>query len=227
MLDTLRAYPKLTRVAHLKLAVLLSGSGRTLQNFIDLIARGELDAEIVGVVSSKPGVRGITRAEEAGIPVAVVARRETRDVDAYSAKVTEAVRDFGPVDLVVLAGFLSLWRPPAELAGRVMNIHPALLPSFGGKGYYGDRVHRAVIDAGVRWSGCTVHFVDDRYDSGPIILQRVVPVHFDDDPSALADRVFAEELSAYPEAIRLFADGRLRIDGRRVEVRAEPSDPSA
>ncbi len=117
-----------------------------------------------------------------------------------------------------MAGFLQFYRVPDRLKGKVMNIHPALLPSFGGKGYYGDRVHRAVLEYGCKVSGCTVHFADNEYDNGPIIVQKTVPVREDDDHDTLGDRVFEKELEAYPEAINLFAEGRLRIEGRRVRI---------
>jgi phosphoribosylglycinamide formyltransferase 1 len=121
--------------------------------------------------------------------------------------------------LVCLAGFLQLLPIADDFLGRVMNVHPALLPAFGGKGYHGLRVHEAALEAGVKVSGCTVHFADNEYDHGPIILQRVVPVEEDDTPESLQARVFAQECEAYPEAITLFAQGRLRIEGRRVRVR--------
>ncbi|MCZ6873844.1 MAG: formyltransferase family protein, partial [bacterium] len=127
------------------------------------------------------------------------------------------------IDLVVLAGFLSLYRPAAHLVGRVMNIHPALLPAFGGKGLYGDRVHRAVIESGVKVSGCTVHFADEQYDQGPIILQKTVPVEDDDSVETLAARVFTAECEIYPKAIQLYAENRLEIKNRRVSIR--PSTP--
>ncbi len=205
----------------LRLGVLISGSGRTLQNFIDLSAAGELKADVVQVVSTKAEVYGVERARNAGIPAAVVRPHDYGGAEPFSAAVTEHLRG-ADVELVALAGFLSLYSFPEQYAGRVMNIHPALLPAFGGKGFYGERVHRAVLDYGCKVSGCTVHFADRRYDKGPIIVQKVVPVHEDDDPHALADRVFDRELEAYPEAINLFAEGRLRIEGRRVRVLPRP-----
>lgn len=131
------------------------------------------------------------------------------------------VKHFGssPVDLVVLAGFLHLFVFPPKYRGRVMNIHPALLPNFGGAGFYGNRVHEEVIRSGVKETGCTVHFCDGRYDHGPIILQRRIPVRPDDTVETLSKRVFQEECDAYPEAIRLFAEGRIKIEGDRVIIR--------
>lgn len=200
----------------LKTAVFLSGSGRTLQNLLDL---PDLPIQIALVVSSDPDAYGLTRARERGIPTKVEERKAFDSHAAYSQALFKACRDQG-CELVLLAGFLKLLRPiPEDFQGKVLNIHPALIPAFCGKGYYGERVHRAVIESGVKVTGCTVHFVDDQYDHGPIVLQRVVEVLEDDDPHTLADRVFEAELQAYPEAIRLFAAGRLEIDGRKVRVR--------
>lgn len=202
----------------IKLAVLASGSGRTLQNFIDLIAEGRLNAQINLVIASRPKILALERAANAGIPNFVVDRREIADADAFSRQIFSLCDD-ARVDLVCLAGWLSLLAVPERYNGRIMNIHPALLPAFGGKGMYGDRVHQAVLDYGCKVSGCTVHFVDANYDEGPIILQRVCPVLEEDDAHALAARVFEEEKIAYPEAIRLYQQGRLSIEGRRVRIR--------
>jgi formyltetrahydrofolate-dependent phosphoribosylglycinamide formyltransferase len=201
----------------LRIAVLLSGGGRTLQNLIDLRAAGELAIEISVVIGSKEGLFGLVRAKEAGIPTAVVERKVLGSLKDFSERVF-GLCDEARADLVVLAGWLSLLNVPDRYLGRAMNIHPALLPSFGGHGMYGHRVHEAVIAHGCKVSGCTVHFLDNTYDTGPIILQRVCPVLDDDTPDTLARRVFEEELAAYPEAIRLFAGVRLRIEGRRVRV---------
>lgn len=188
----------------LKLAVLISGSGRTLQNFVDEIAAGRLDATISVVVASAPGIAGIDRARSAGIPVAVVERKAHPGLAAFSDAVTAAVEPHAP-DLVLLAGFLHLWRFPASFEGRVLNIHPALLPAFGGKGMYGHRVHEAVLASGAKESGCTVHLADHEYDRGRILVQRRVPVLPDDTPDTLAARVFEQECLAYPEAVRQMA----------------------
>ena len=199
----------------LRIAVLLSGGGRTLQNFIDLRAMGELPIDIPIVIGSKEGLYGLTRATDAGISTAVVERRGFRSLEDFSARVF-ALCDDAKADLVLLAGWLSLLNLPGRYLGRAMNIHPALLPSFGGRGMYGHFVHEAVIAHGCKVSGCTVHFLDNAYDTGPIVLQRTCPVLDDDTPDTLARRVFEQETIAYPEAIRLFAEGRLRIEGRRV-----------
>lgn len=203
-----------------RLAVLLSGGGTTLQNLIDRIADGRLRAAIEVVVASRADAFGLERARRAGIPAVAVPRRDYADVGAFNDAL-HGVLDGHPIDLVVLAGFLS----PFELRGRyrhrVLNIHPSLLPAFGGKGFYGERVHRAAIEAGVKVSGCTVHLADDEYDRGPIVLQGVVAVEDDDTPETLAARVHAVENEIYPEAIRLWASGEFEVAGRRV-VRRRP-----
>ncbi|MFA5794263.1 MAG: phosphoribosylglycinamide formyltransferase [Candidatus Brocadiia bacterium] len=199
----------------IKLAVLLSGSGRTLQNFIDLAAQKKLDAEITAVISSKEGAYGIERAKKHGIPAYIVPRKNYKSDDEFSLAVSQILHKHKP-DLIVLAGLIHFYKIPPEYSLRAMNIHPALLPAFGGKGYYGEKVHQAVIKYGVKFSGCTVHFVDNVYDHGPIIIQRVVPVLDDDTPETLADRVFKEECIAYPEAINLYARGKIKVVNNRV-----------
>jgi formyltetrahydrofolate-dependent phosphoribosylglycinamide formyltransferase len=213
------------RPAPLRIAVLLSGSGRTLQNLLDLRAAGQLDIDVSLVIASRPGLAGSERAAKAGLGHCVIDRRGSADVHEFSRAVF-ARCDAARVDLICLAGWLSLLIIPPHYAGRIMNIHPSLLPSFGGRGMYGRRVHQAVLDAGCKISGCTVHFVDATYDTGPIILQRVCPVLDTDTADDLAHRVFEEEKLAYPEALRLFQQGRLRIDGRRVRVEARAPVPS-
>lgn len=207
-------------VARPRLAVLLSGSGTTLQNFIDRIGDGRLAAEIAVVIASREDAYGAERARRAGLPVATIARRSFADVDAFNdALHAELARhDF---DLVLLAGFLSPLQLRGQLNGRVLNIHPSLLPAFGGRGFYGEKVHQAVLEAGVKVSGCTVHFADDEYDRGPILLQGTVPVLDDDTSATLAARVHTIENELYPEAVRLWASGRVRIDGRRVYLSPE------
>lgn len=201
----------------IRLAVLLSGSGTTLQNLLDRIADGRLAAAIAVVVSNHADVRGLWRAEQAGIPTAVVRRVDHASVEEFSERIFEHVRKHR-AGLVCLAGFLQLVRVPEDFLGRVMNIHPALIPAFCGKGFYGHHVHEAVLASGVKITGCTVHFADNEYDRGPVILQRAVPVMDNDTPETLAARVFEQECEAYPEAIRLFAEDRLKIEGRRVRV---------
>ena len=201
----------------INLAVLISGGGTTLANLIDHVVAGKLDARISQVIASRPGIGGIEKAQRAGVGVEVVQRSNFETSEAYSNGVFGSCARAG-VDLICLGGWLSMICIPREWRGRVMNIHPALLPSFGGKGMYGRHVHEAVLAHGCKVSGCTVHFVDEDYDNGPIILQRVCPVMEDDTAETLAHRVFEEEKIAYPQAIRLFAGGKLRIEGRRVRV---------
>jgi formyltetrahydrofolate-dependent phosphoribosylglycinamide formyltransferase len=195
--------------------VLISGGGTTLVNFVRAIRAGELNAEIPLVIASRADCGGIERARAAGLTCEVVARAECAGVEEFSNRIFGRLRD-ARVDLVTLAGFLSLVRIPDDFRHRVMNIHPALIPAFCGKGYHGAAVHEAALARGVKVSGCTVHFADNEYDHGPIILQRCVPVRDDDTPDTLAARVFEEECRAYPEAIRLFAEGRLTVVERRV-----------
>jgi phosphoribosylglycinamide formyltransferase-1 len=191
----------------LRLAVLLSGSGRTLDNLLEWISAGRLAASVATVVSSRGDVRGVQIAKRAGIPVTVLppAGRPLAD---WSREIFATCRAEQP-DLVVMAGFLHLVEIPADFTGRVINIHPALLPAFGGKGFHGMHVHRAVIDRGCTVSGCTVHLVDNEYDHGRILLQKTVPVLRDDSPESLAARVFAAECDALPEAINRIASGDL------------------
>lgn len=200
-----------------RLAVFISGGGLTLQNLLDRAAAGSLPVEIAVVVASRTDAGGIERAHRAGVPALVVARKEYPDIESFNDALHAAIEPFA-VDLVVLAGFLSLFQPRARYSGRVMNVHPALIPAFCGKGFYGDAVHRAALDAGVRVSGCTVHFADDQYDHGPIILQQVVPVLDDDTVETLAARVQELERELYPEAIKLWGEGRLSVEGRRVRI---------
>lgn len=210
--------------SRLRVAFFLSGSGTTLENILHHADAGQLPIEIVVVLSDRPGTRGIERARARGISTVVVDRSGWRDQAAFDAAVADAIRPHAP-DLVVMGGFLRLWHVPPEWRGRVLNVHPSLLPAFGGKGFYGEHVHRAVIDAGVRVTGCTVHFVDDEYDHGPIVAQAAVLVEDADTPTTLAHRVQEGERRIYPACIRLFAEGRLQIEGRRVRVLPPPPAP--
>lgn len=199
----------------IRLAVLLSANGTTLQNLIDHIAAGKLAAQIALVVANHADAYGLVRAERVGIPTALVDRADCASRAEFSARIFEKCRA-ADVDLVCLAGFLQLLQIPDDFQWRVLNIHPSLIPAFCGKGFYGHHVHEAALAYGVKVSGCTVHFADNVYDHGPIILQRTVPVLGNDTPDSLAARIFAEETEAYPEAIRLIAEGRIRVEGRRV-----------
>jgi phosphoribosylglycinamide formyltransferase-1 len=203
----------------LRVGVLASGTGTVLQALIDACRSGEVPARIAVVVSNVPGAFALERARGAGIPAAAVDHREFPTRAAFEAALRETL-DRAGVELVCLAGFLRILTPGFvdAYAGRMMNIHPALLPAFGGKGMYGDRVHEAVLASGARVSGCTVHFVTREADAGPIIVQAAVPVEDGDTPATLSARVRREELRAYPLAVRLFAEGRLRVEGNRVRV---------
>ena len=195
----------------LRLAVLISGRGRTLKNLIDVIGRGELDAEICVVIASSKNASGLQYAEENNIPIAVV---ESADFDTTEEFSDEVFRPCFAcsADYVVMAGYLKLLRIPHELKDRVLNIHPSLIPAFCGKGMYGRRVHEQVLHGGVKVTGCTVHFVDNEYDHGPIILQLCTEVRDDDTIDSLSDRVLYEcEFVAYPKALRLLAEGRVKV----------------
>lgn len=208
-----------------RLGVLVSGGGTTLKNFLAQIQSGTLDAEIALVVASSEDCRGVTIAREAGLPVAAVERGAFPDAAAFSREIFRRL-DEAHVDLVTLAGFLKRIEIPEIYLGRVVNIHPALIPSFCGAGFFGHKVHEAVLERGVKISGCTVHFADNEYDHGPIIAQRSVPVLDGDTPDSLAARVFEQECELYPEVVRLYAAGRLRYDGARVRILPTATQPS-
>lgn len=180
----------------MKMAVLLSGSGRTLDNFHERIAAGTMQGAITVVISNSATALGLTKARDYGYP-------------AFQASGNEAInailRDYD-VELILLAGYLKLYEPPPALAQRVINIHPSLIPAFCGDGFYGMHVHRAVKERGVKVSGCTVHFANERYDEGPIITQKCVALADDDSADDIAHKVFAKECEAFPEAINRVHD---------------------
>lgn len=184
----------------LKMAVLLSGSGRTLDNFHERIENGTLAGEIQVVVSNVAGVLGLSKAEKYGYPAFHIAENDS---------INKLLKDYD-IDIVCLAGYLKLYTPPPELARAVINIHPSLIPSFCGDGFYGHYVHEAVKARGCTVSGCTVHFANEKYDEGPIILQKCLELSYDDDPDTIADKVFAIECEAFPEAIN-------RVDERGID----------
>jgi phosphoribosylglycinamide formyltransferase-1 len=192
----------------LRLAALISGSGRLVQTIADTIAAEQLNARIVTVISSRPGVFGLERAAKLGLPAHVVNRKEYADTETFSDAIWHLIRQAG-ADVVCLMGFLRLIVIPDDYRDRVINIHPALLPSFGGAGMYGHHVHEAVLEAGCKVSGCSVHFADQTYDTGPIIVQRTCPVLEDDTADTLAARVFEQERKAYVEAMQLIAADRV------------------
>ena len=202
----------------IKIVVLASGSGTNLQSIIDACERGYVDGRVIAVISNVEGAYALERAKKHGaeailIPSKGQKRREHED------RVIAALESLEP-DLIALAGYMKMLTPEfvKRFEGKIMNIHPALLPLFGGKGYYGERVHRAVLESGMKVSGCTVHFVTEEVDGGPIIVQRCVPVLPDDTVETLKERVLKEEHVAYPEAIRLFANDQLRIEGSVVRI---------
>ena len=184
----------------LKMAVLLSGSGRTLDNFHERIENGTLAGKIQVVVSNVAGVLGLSKAEKYGYPAFHIADNDS---------INRLLKDYD-IDIVCLAGYLKLYTPPPELKRAVINIHPSLIPIFCGDGFYGHHVHEAVKARGCTVSGCTVHFANEKYDEGPIILQKCVELSYEDDPDTIADKVFAVECEAFPEAIN-------RVDERGIE----------
>ncbi len=202
-----------------RIAVLISGGGTTLKNLIEKIRAGRLHVQIALVVSSSPDAQGLQFARDAGIPTAIVERKCFASREERSRAILDHCRA-AKVDLVVMAGFLMRVTIAEDFANCVTNIHPGLIPAFCGPGFYGHRVHQAVIDYGAKLSGCTVHFADNQYDHGPVILQRAVPVLDDDTADTLAARVFEAECEAYPEAIQLIAQGRVRVEGRKVRILA-------
>ncbi len=203
-----------------KIAVLLSGSGTTLQNILDRIDAGELSVEVALVVSSLSKAYGLDRAKSHNVPAAVVRRKDFEDMESFSRAIFGKI-DAAGVELAVCAGFMVKLAVPPHWAGKIINVHPALVPAFCGEGMYGHHVHEAAVAYGVKLSGCTVHFVDNEYDHGPVIAQSAVPVSSDDTADALAERVQAAERKVYPRVIQAIAEGRVRLDGRKVYVEGE------
>ena len=207
-----------------KIAVLVSGGGTNLQALIDAEKRGELgNGKITLVISSKPDVYALQRAADNGIDSLVLSRKDYADIATYSRALADALTDAG-ADLVVLAGFLTIIDEQVyeRFPNRILNVHPALIPSFCGKGYYGLRVHEAALEKGVRVSGATVHIVTPECDAGPIVLQKAVEVKQDDTPEALQRRIMEEaEWKILPEAVRLFCDGRITVENNKVYIKGE------
>lgn len=199
----------------LPIAVLISGSGTTLKNLLAWHERGQLPVQFSIVISSNPQAKGLEIAEQYGIATRVLSRRDFSSAEAHSHAVFATCRDCR-VELVVMGGYLEHLLIPDDFVNRAINIHPALIPAFCGKGFYGLRVHRAVIDFGAKVSGCTVHFVDNQYDHGPIIAQRTCPVLDSDTPEALAARVFELECHLLPECIAAIAQRKISLVNRRV-----------
>lgn len=205
----------------LRIGALASGGGTNLQAIIDRCQDATLDAEIALVLSNNPGAGALARAGSAGIPAVAIDHRQFENREDYDHAVVAALREAG-VELVVLAGFMRLISDVflEAFPGRIMNIHPALLPAFPGL-----HVQRKALEYGARFAGCTVHFVDGGVDTGPIIIQAVVPVLDDDDEETLSARILQQEHRIYPRAIQLFAENRLRVEGRRVRI-LPPAPPA-
>lgn len=203
----------------LKFAVMASGGGTDFQSLIDAVQSGQINAEICCLVAGKPDIYAIERAKAAGIPVEVVQKKSFDTVEAFDEAIL-AVLKAHAADFVVLAGYLSIIgkKTISAYRNKIINIHPSLIPSFCGMGMYGGKVHEAVIEYGAKFSGATVHFVDEEADTGPIIMQQVVPVMEGDTPEKLAARVLETEHRILPEAVALMADGKLLVEGRRVKV---------
>jgi formyltetrahydrofolate-dependent phosphoribosylglycinamide formyltransferase len=203
----------------IRLGVLISGGGTTLMNILEYINKGRLNAEVALVISSRPTVAGVERAKNAGLNVKIIRKKDSPDIDEFSKRIEEELVAAN-IDLVVQGGWLCLWKILTRYESRVMNIHPALLPSFGGQGMWGHHVHEAVLAAGCKISGCTVHFCTNEYDKGPIIVQRCCQVQEGDTPETLAARVFEQECIAYPQAIKLFAEGKLLIQNGKIKIKS-------
>lgn len=205
----------------IQLGVLISGGGTTLTNILEYINDGRLNAKVTVVISSRSTVKGVKRAKKAGLDVVIIRKKDYPDIDEFSKRIEETLTAAN-VELVIQGGWLCLWKIPPKYDNRVMNIHPALLPCFGGKGMWGHHVHEAVLKAGCKVSGCTVHFCTNEYDDGPIIIQRTCPAYDNDTPDTLAARVFEQECIAYPEAIRLFIEGKLTVQNGIVKIKHKP-----
>lgn len=207
----------------LPIAVLISGGGSTLRNLIERRNHGMLSVDIRLVISSRAGVGGLEIARDAGLESMVISRRSCATPEEHSQKLFDECRKRG-VQWVVMGGYLEHLLIPDEFAYRVLNIHPSLIPAFSGQGFYGLRVHQSVIDYGAKLSGCTVHFVDNQYDHGPIIAQLACKVWPDDSAESLQIRVFELERKLYPEVLEAIAAGRMRVDRRTVSFAAQADD---
>lgn len=208
----------------MRLALFASGGGSNAAAILDAIEAGTLDAEAVVLVSDRPDAAALTRAADHGLPTAVV---PPGDDEAVFAQALLDVLAAHEADAIALAGYFRKIPDPVVWAyrDRILNVHPSLLPAFGGEGWYGPRVHQGVIDYGCRVSGATVHIVDSQYDTGPVVLQETVPVEPDDTAETLAARVLAVEHRLFPQALALLADGRMHVDGRRVSLDGRPARP--
>jgi phosphoribosylglycinamide formyltransferase-1 len=210
-------------VAKKRIAALVSGQGTNLQAIIDSIERKEFAAEIAVVISNIKDAYALERAKNHNIPTAVINHKDFKNREGFEQALINEL-DGREVNLICLAGFMRVLTPffVNHYKNRIMNIHPALLPAF--KGLYGHQVHEAVIKSGAKFSGCSVHFVTEDVDGGPIIVQRMVPVNDDDTPDNLADRVLVEEHKAYSEAIKLFIENRIKVEDNRVKILEKPTE---
>jgi len=209
-------------VRQINIAVLVSGHGRgsNLQAIIDACNDGRITGKVAVVIGVKDDAPAMERARSQGISTVAIRSKDFDSDEAYGARILEVLAEH-EIALVCLAGYMRIL-PSSVVSAyrhRIMNIHPALIPLFCGTGMFGERVHQAAVDYGVKVSGCTVHFVDEEYDTGPIVIQKCVPVEEGDTAETLAARILVQEHKAYPEAIQLFAEGRLRVEGRVVHVR--------
>lgn len=220
MTESLKADESTGPTKRLKVAVLISGGGTTLKNLLDRNASGEIDVDFRLVVSSNAKARGLEFANNAGIRSEIARRKSFPSPEEHSETIFDWCREVD-VDYVIMGGYLEHILIPSDFENRVLNTHPALIPAFCGKGFYGQRVHQAVLDYGAKLTGCTIHFVDNQYDHGPIILQECVAVHDKDTAESLAKRVFASECEAYPTVIRWLAGDQIKVIGRQVRVTSE------
>jgi phosphoribosylglycinamide formyltransferase-1 len=202
----------------IRLGVLISGGGTTLINILKYINEDRLNAKVAVVISSRSTVSGVEKAKNAGLDVKIIRTKDYQDLDEFSKRIEEELVAAN-IDLVIQGGWLCLWKIPPRYEHRVMNIHPALLPSFGGQGMWGHHVHEAVLKAGCKVSGCTVHFCTNEYDKGSIIVQRTCEVKNNDTPETLAARVFEQECIAYPQAIQLFAEDKLIVENNTTKIK--------
>ena len=205
-----------------KLVVMVSGGGTNLQAVLDACADGRIPAKVAGVISSKPGVYALERAENAGVPSTVIKKASFATQDDHDTAVIKAVEQFGG-QAIILAGYMSILGSSVVERYKIINVHPALIPSFCGKGYYGQHVHKAALDYGVKVSGATVHFVDEGTDTGPIIMQKSIDVLDDDTPETLAARVLNVEHEILVKSVQYLCEGRLIVCGRTVKTQDHSS----
>lgn len=207
-------------MSQVKIAVLVSGSGSNLQALIDKINSGYIKGKIEIVISSKEDVYALERAKNNGIEALYIGKENYHEREERTNRIIQVLEEKN-IELIVLAGYLNILEKSLvdKYKNKIINIHPSLIPSFCGKGYYGRKVHSAVLDYGVKLTGATVHFVDEGADTGPVILQKVVAVDFDDTVDTLSQKVLKIEHELLPEAVKLFCEGRLEVVGRRVKIK--------